>query len=183
MVGFRARLTHPTNLATFDLAPRRCFGLLRAPVLVEEKGFFDAVVDEIPWQCFGGVAFAIHVKIGVDGNLFQGLSPIAMIDVGLQQNLGNSSIAAGQECLDVGPAGDVGVDLQVGYITQGIFDCFYFSLEGTDIIHCRPLKRREGLGDKGIEADGDGADATADATGLQKAMFDLFDQAYDRLNI
>ena len=113
---------------------------MRTLIFFEKIRFLYAVVDEIPWQCFGGVALTIHVKIGVYGNLFQGLSPIAMIDVGLQQNLGNSSIATGQECLDVGPAGDVGVDLQVGYIgmEDGEMSRFCFgALKARKVLDCR----------------------------------------------
>ena len=57
---------HAASGAGAHGAGRRFFALEGEGVFLLEEGFLDAVVDEIPGQCFVQVLGSIHEEIGVE---------------------------------------------------------------------------------------------------------------------
>ena len=141
------------------------------------------MIDKIPGEQFVQNALAQYVEIRVQRRGFKGLGPVAPVLMRQQKNLGNPAVAAGQQPLDVRPAGDVGVDLHVGCFSQTVFDVLDFCFQGGLVIHGNPLKGSVRLGHKRAQAYGYLSDPFSSPARLEEAMLDFFAQAYNSFDI
>ncbi len=67
----------------------------------------SAVVDEVPGEEFVGPALPEGEEIRIDGAGAEGLIPAVL--AGRQEHIGHPAVPPGQQGLDVGPLGEIGV--------------------------------------------------------------------------
>ena len=99
--------------------------------------------------------------------------------VGRDEDIGHPAVPPGQQGLDVGPLGEVGVDPHrldpvelPGHQLQALFQFRHFQKR-------RPLERGEGLGHEGRQTQGDEAQMLLPLTGLDDRVGEKFRQAGD----
>ena len=71
------------------------------------------------------VAFPQDVKIRVDGYIFEGAGPVALIGMRHCKYMGDSAVTPGKEPLDIRPARNVRMNPEVGDLAQISPNFFY----------------------------------------------------------
>ncbi len=134
--------------------------LQAAPVLFKEIIPLHADIDNLPRENLLFAPFAGDVKSRIETGL-AACGPQVLTLRKKRQDPGDAPVAPGEKRLQHRGAQRLEDDLGVGKAGDGRADAAHLLLQALLALHSRPLKRGGGLGDKGVDREGDGAQSPA----------------------